>query len=55
MASKKSVKTETASDTSDEALARLLTRIEISADPNEIRELSQQLERLIFHKQFTNA
>jgi hypothetical protein len=58
MASKKSAKTETPAavfDTSDNALARLLTRIKMSDDPDEIRELSKQLERVIFHKQFTNA
>jgi hypothetical protein len=58
MADKKSVKTDTSAhvvDTSDEALASLLTRVKTSVDPDEIRELSQQIEQLIFHKQFTNA
>lgn len=39
-------------DTSDHALLVLLERIKATTDPNEIRELSHQLERAIFHKQF---
>lgn len=42
-------------DTSDEALADLLRRVKVSVDENEIRELSAQIERIIFHKQFSNA
>jgi hypothetical protein len=42
-------------DTSDRVLADLLKRLKATADPNEIRQLSDQIERIIFHKQFTNA
>jgi hypothetical protein len=42
-------------DTSDMALAVILKRLKQTNDPTEIRELSGQLERVIFHKQFENA
>jgi hypothetical protein len=42
-------------DTSDKALAVILKRLKETDDPAEIRELSDQLERVIFHKQFENA
>lgn len=42
-------------DTSDTALADLLKCLKTTADPDEIRQLSDQIERLVFHKQFTNA
>jgi hypothetical protein len=42
-------------DTSDEALAVLLGRLKAAVDPDEIRHLSDQIERVIFHKQFTDA
>jgi|HubBroStandDraft_6_1064221.scaffolds.fasta_scaffold290212_2 hypothetical protein len=42
-------------DTSDQALASLLKRLKTSVDPNEIRELSHQIEQVVFHKQFENA
>jgi hypothetical protein len=42
-------------DTSDQALVSLLKRIKASDDENEIRELTRQLERIVFHKQFENA
>jgi predicted Mrr-cat superfamily restriction endonuclease len=42
-------------DTSDEALAIILKRLKETDDRTEIRELSAQLERVIFHKQFENA
>jgi hypothetical protein len=38
-------------DTSDQALADLLDRLKRSANPDEIRQLSRELEHLIFHKQ----
>jgi hypothetical protein len=41
--------------TSDNALRVLLTRLNKAVDLAEIRQLSDQLERVIFHKQFTNA
>jgi len=37
---------------SDEAVLSLLKRIEGTMDPAEIRRLSDQLARMIFHKQF---
>jgi hypothetical protein len=39
-----------ASDTSDLALAGLLMRLRVATDLTEIRILSEQIERLIFHK-----
>jgi hypothetical protein len=42
-------------DTSDSALLTLLSRLKAAKGPAEIRRLSGQLERLIFHKQFRNA
>jgi hypothetical protein len=51
---KKSAAAETI-DASDDALAILLNRLKTSVDPNEIRELSRQIEQVIFHKQFENA
>jgi hypothetical protein len=42
-------------DTSDDTLAALLERLKTTADPDEIRRLTDQIERVIFHKQFTNA
>jgi hypothetical protein len=41
--------------TSDSALLKLLERIKSTNNPSEIRELSGQLEKVIFHKQFKNA
>jgi hypothetical protein len=41
-------------DTS-QALAALLNRLKAAVDPDEIRQLSDQIERVVFHKQFTNA
>jgi hypothetical protein len=42
-------------DASDHALNILLDRLKTSIDPDEIRELSRQVEQVIFHKQFENA
>lgn len=42
-------------DTSDKAVLALLKRIKMTDDHNEIRKLSDQLERVIFHKQYANA
>lgn len=42
-------------ETSDAALAALLERVKITADPGEIQRLTDQIEQIIFHKQFTNA
>ena len=42
-------------DTSYNAVLDLLKRIKETNDQNEIRQLSDQLERLIFHKQYANA
>ena len=42
-------------DTSDTAVLALLKRIKETDDPNEIRQLSDQLERVIFHKQYAGV
>jgi len=42
-------------NTSDSALANLLKRLKATVDLNEIRQLSDQIERVIFHRQFTDA
>ena len=42
-------------DASDSALLALLRRIKATDNPTEIRRLSNQLERVIFHKQFESA
>ena len=42
-------------DTSDNAVLALLKRIKATNNQNEIRQLSDQLERVIFHKQYANA
>jgi hypothetical protein len=42
-------------DTSDQVLLTLLKRIKETQDANEIRQLSDQLERVIFHKQYANT
>jgi hypothetical protein len=41
-------------DTSDQAVLALLKRIKETNDPKVIRQLSDQLERVIFHKQYAN-
>jgi hypothetical protein len=35
--------------------AALLDRLKATIDPAEIGQLSEQIERIVFHKQFTNA
>lgn len=47
--------TATAVDHSDEAMHALLKRIKATDSPAELRRLSDQLERVIFHTQFENA
>lgn len=42
-------------DPSDKAVLTLLKRIKEANDQNEVRQLSDQLERVIFHKQYANA
>jgi hypothetical protein len=42
-------------DTSDQALAVLLDRLKLSANPDEVSQLSSEIERLIFHKQMPSA
>ena len=42
-------------DTSDRAVVALLKRLKAATDPSEIRHLTDQLERAIFHKQYENA
>jgi hypothetical protein len=39
----------------DSTLVNLLHRLKATVDPTEIRELSDQIERVVFHKQFMNA
>ncbi len=39
----------------DKALLSLLSRLKATVDPGEIRDLSEQIERVVFHKQFMNA
>ncbi len=46
---------ERSANTSDKELSRLLKRLKATVDPHEIRDLSDQIERIVFHKQFTNA
>jgi len=41
--------------TSDRALAALLERLKGTVASDEIRSLSDQIERVIFHKQFANT
>jgi hypothetical protein len=42
-------------DTSDSAVLAVLKRLKASKHRNEVRQLSDQLERMIFHKQYENA
>jgi hypothetical protein len=41
-----------ADDTSDQVLLGLLKRLRTTDSPSEVRELSDQIERAIFHKQY---
>lgn len=42
-------------DTSDKAMVALLRQLKAAKTKGEVRELTEQLERVIFHKQFANA
>ncbi|MBE0657295.1 MAG: hypothetical protein IH602_06365 [Bryobacteraceae bacterium] len=42
-------------ETSDAALLNLLDKVKSSTDPVEIRGLVDQIERVVFHKQMTDA
>jgi hypothetical protein len=42
-------------DMSDRALAALLDRLKATLDPIEMRQLDDQIERVVFHRQFRNA
>ena len=42
-------------ESSDETLLSLLARLRASSDLREIRVLSEQIERVVFHKQFESA
>ena len=42
-------------DASDKAVLALLERIKAAHNPKEVRQLSDRLERAIFHKQYANA
>src|SRR4051812_11054343 len=44
-----------ATDISDKALLNLLKRIKATNNPTEIRNLTNQLERVIFNKQFRES
>lgn len=44
-----------APDSSDSAVLELLKRIKAATDPVEVKQLSDQLERVIFHKQFKDS
>jgi hypothetical protein len=46
---------DTSTDTSDQTVLALLKRLKAASDPKEVRQLSDQLERVIFHKQFQDA
>ncbi len=48
-------KTQTVSDTTDAALVALLMRLRTTTSLDEIRQLSDQIETVVFHKQFRNA
>ena len=41
--------------TSDSAVLNLLKRIKAASNQKELRQLSDQLERMIFHKQYAKA
>ena len=42
-------------DTSDHAMLDILKRLKVTNDQSEVRRLTDQLEHVIFHKQFKNA
>ena len=42
-------------ETSDKALVTLLNRLRATVDPAEIRGLSDQIERVVFHRQLNSA
>jgi hypothetical protein len=44
-----------AGDTSDPAFLSLLKRYKATDDPGDMKKLSEQIESMIFHKQFANA
>ncbi len=44
-----------ATDTSDHAFLSLLKQYKATNDPSEMRKLSEQIERMIFHKQYENV
>jgi len=43
------------SDTSDHAFMSLLKRYKATNDPTEMDKISEQIERMIFHKQYENV
>jgi len=43
------------SDTSDHAFMSLLKQYKATDDPTEMEALSEQIERMIFHKQYENV
>ena len=55
MSERLSLRSEQATDHSDEPLVSLLKRLKAAADPDAIRQLSEDIVRVIFHKQLENA
>ncbi|HWD00627.1 MAG TPA: hypothetical protein VG456_27915 [Candidatus Sulfopaludibacter sp.] len=49
------LKTTVGVDTSKKALHLCLKRIKDAKDENEIRRLTEQLQRIVFHRQYQNA
>ena len=42
-------------DASDKALTSSLECLKAASGPDEIRQVSDEIERIVFHKQFANA
>jgi hypothetical protein len=50
-----SSRSEQVTDNSDKTLVSLLEQLKIATDPETIRRLSEDIERVVFHKQLENA
>jgi hypothetical protein len=50
-----SSKSDRVTDNSDRTLVSLLEQLKAATDAETIRRLSEQIERIIFHKQLKNA
>jgi hypothetical protein len=55
MAGKTSPSSDQVTDNSDQTLLTLLEQYKIATDPEQIKHLSEEIERVTFHKQFENA